>query len=211
MKSAARWILVATLAACLPLGGAARADDANFLYGQKSLGEDRFDVAGVDGQSQYGVALTFDFEWPVALAVDILTSSDDNTEQIVTGIEDYDLEFRTQVDTTELDVGVRKSWEGKVKPYVGAGIAYIQLDVRQTERGSLMGEDFSSTVLDDSDGSLGYWLGAGLIYRVGRSFNVGLDVRYSDASADLRPVGEQDGLKLDSGGTQYGIVIGYHW
>ena len=55
MSRAARWILIAVLASGLPLGQAALAGDANLLYGQKSLGEERFDVAGVDGQTQFGV------------------------------------------------------------------------------------------------------------------------------------------------------------
>ena len=211
MKRAARWILIAALAACLPLGQSALADDVNFLYGQKSLGEDELDVAGVDGQSQFGVALTLDFDWPVALAVDILSSSDNNTEQIVTGIEDYDLAFTTKAKTMELDVGVRKFWDGKIKPYVGGGIAFVQLDVKQTEFGSFFGNPFSDVLLDDSGSGLGLWLDAGFIYRLGPSFNLGLDVRYSNSSADLTPVGFTESVKLDSGGTHYGILLGYHW
>jgi opacity protein-like surface antigen len=211
MNRVARWILILALAACLPLGTAARADDLNVLYGQKSLSEDEFDVAGVDGQSQYGLVMNFDFDWPVVLAVDILSSSDDNTQSIVTGIEDYDLSFATEVETMELDVGVRKFWDWKIEPYVGGGIAYIQLDAKQTESGSFLGNPFSDVVLDDDDSGFGFWVGAGFLYRLGDNFNAGLDLRYSDSSADLTPVGFENSLKLDSGGTHYGIVLGYHW
>jgi len=211
MSRAARWILIAALTAGLPLGQAARADDVNVFYGQKSLGEDSFDRAGVDGQAQFGVTMNFEFDWPVALAVDILSSSDDNTEAFVTGIEDYDLAITTEVDTMELDVGVRKFWDWKVEPYIGGGLAYIQLDAKQTEFGSILGNPFSDVVLDDDDSRLGFWLNGGFVYRLGRNFNVGLDIRYSDSSADLTPVGFSESVKLDSGGTHYGILMGYHW
>mgnify|MGYP001821644057 CR=1 FL=1 len=211
MSRAARWILIAALAAGLPLGQAALANDVNLLYGQKSLGEDEFDVAGVDGQTQWGLMVNLEFDWPVALAVDILSSSDENTESIVTGIQGYDLAFTTEVETMELDVGVRKFWDWKVEPYIGGGIAYIQLDAKQTEFGSFLGNPFSDVLLDDDDSALGFWIDAGLIYRLGRKFNVGLDIRYSDSSADLTPVGFAESIKLDSGGTHYGIMLGYHW
>ena len=211
MSRAARWTLIAALATGLPLGQAALADDVNIFYGQKSLGEDEFDVAGVDGHTQFGVMMNFEFDWPVALAVDILSSSDDNTVDIVTGIEDYDLAFTTSVDTMELDVGVRKFWDWKVEPYIGGGIAFIQLDAKQTEFGSFFGNPFSDIVLDDDDSGFGLWLDAGFLYRLGRNFNVGLDIRYSNSSGDLTPVGFDESLKLDSGGMHYGVVLGYHW
>jgi len=211
MSRAARWILIAVLAAGLPLGQAALANDVNLLYGQKSLGEDEFDVAGVDGQTEWGLMVNLEFDWPVVLAVDILSSSDENTENIVTGIQGYDLSFTTEVETLELDVGVRKFWDWKVEPYIGGGIAYIQLDAKQTEFGSFLGNPFSDVLLDDDDSALGFWVDAGLIYRLGRKFNLGLDIRYSDSSADLTPVGFTESIKLDSGGTHYGIMLGYHW
>lgn len=211
MNRAARWILILALAVCLPLAPATLADDVNIFFGQKSLGEDEFDVAGVDGQSQFGVVMNFEFDWPVVLAVDILSSSDDNTRNIVTGIEDYDLAFTTKVDTMELDVGVRKFWDWKIEPYIGGGIAYIQLDAKQTEFGSFLGNPFSDVLLDDNDSTLGFWVDAGFIYRLGGKFNLGLDLRYSDSSADLTPAGFDESVKLDSGGTHYGITLGYHW
>jgi len=211
MSRAARWTLITVLAACLPLGQAALANDVNLLYGQKSLDEDEFDVAGVDGQTQWGVMVNLEFDWPVALAVDILSSSDENTVNVVTGIQDYDLAFTTEVETTELDVGVRKFWDWKVEPYIGGGIAWIQLDAKQTEQGSFMGNPFSDVLLDDDDSAIGFWVDAGFIYRLGRKFNLGLDVRYSDSSADLTPVGFTESVKLDSGGIHYGVTLGYHW
>jgi len=212
MRRTARWILCFSLAPCLLLGHPALADDANLLYGRKSLSEGVFDTAGVDAQSQIGVAVTLDFQWPVALAVDLLSSSDDQTDRFDTGPDSW-LAYSTSVDSLELNVGARKLWERKVlKPYVGGGLAWIQLDVRQTESGVLdPGGSYSDVLRDDSDSGLGFWLDAGLVYRLGRRFNVGLDVRYSNASAKLSPVGDLEGLTVDAGGMHYGILLGYHW
>ena len=210
MNRAVRWVLIAALASCLPFSQAALANDVNFLYGQYSLGEDFFDTAGVDSQSRLGVAVTLDFDWPVSLALDLLSSSDDNTDRFVLGPDSW-LAYTTEVDTMELDVGVRKLWDGRIQPYVGGGLAWITLDVKQTERGVIdPGGEFSDTFLNDDDSGIGFWLDAGLLYRVGQNFNIGLDVRYSDAgSMSLR--GDAGSLDLDSGGTCYGIVLGYHW
>jgi hypothetical protein len=154
--------------------------------------------------------LSFDFDWPVALAVDLLSSSEDSSRSVVTS---YALEYQTDVETTELGVGVRKFWGTKLRPYVGGGLAYVRLDGKQTMTGTL-GADlrlFSDTVVDDSDAGLGYWINAGLLYRLGRHVNIGLDLRRSDADAKLSPNQASSSVELDSGGTHYGVMIGYHW
>jgi len=202
--------LVFVLATALSSGLNWAGGDANFLFGQKSLSEDLFDSAGVDGQSQFGVAVTLDFDWPVMLAIDLLMSSDDKTRDISTS---FPLQVATDVDTTELDVGVRKFWErNQLRPYVGGGLAYVQLDAKQVESGSLgPGADFSDTIVDDDDSAVGFWLGGGLLYQATPRFQVGLDLRMSDADADLSGSGASSGIKLDSGGFHYGILLGYHW
>lgn len=202
-------ILVLTLG-----GGVAPAlaggGDVNFLFGQKSLSEDRLDSAGVDGQSQFGVSVTLDFQWPVMLAFDFLASSDDAIETVAAA---FPLQLDTEVDTTEVAVGVRKFWDrNKFQPFVGGGLAFIQLDARQTESGTLgPGIAFSTLIVDDDDSGVGLWLNGGVLYRLGDQINVGLDVRYSDASADLTPAQAGPDLGLDAGGVHYGLVVGFHW
>jgi hypothetical protein len=46
---------------------------------------------------------------------------------------------------------------------------------------------------------------------LGDHFNVGLDVRYSDADADLSSDEELPALTVDTGSVHYGIALGYHW
>ena len=51
----------------------------------------------------------------------------------------------------------------------------------------------------------------GFVYRVGSRLNVGVDVRYTDSDVKLTPDGNIGKVALDSGGTQLGVLVGYHW
>ncbi len=214
MIQSKRWVLMLVLgpflfAAPVLAGGG----DVNVLFGQKSLSEDTLDDAGVEGQSQFGVSVTLDFQWPVMLAVDLLSSSEENVQTSNLGVPGASLRLETDVDTTELAVGVRKFWgRNNFQPFVGGGLAYVQLDARQMESGTLgPGIPFSTLVVDDDDSGIGLWLNGGVLYRLGGQINVGLDVRYSDASADLTPAQAGPDLGLDSGGIHYSLAVGFHW
>jgi len=193
--------------------------DVNVFFGQRSISDDDLEDLEVDEPDQFGVVVSLDFDWPVALAIDLLSSSDDNSETFVYQYPGYTytVKYKVDVDILELDVGVRKFWGEKLRPYVGGGLAYAQLD-GQLKADAMFdpGPEFSFTLLDDSDSDIGFWLNGGFVYTL-RRFNVGVDIRYSDASADLalKPLTPGDpspgSVGVDSGGTQYGIVLGYHW
>jgi len=184
--------------------------EASLLLGQRALAEGELEDAGADSASQFGVAVSLDFDWPVALALDLLSSSDDETQDLSTS---FPFQIATDVETLEFDVGIRKFFleESKFRPYIGGGLAWIQLEATQVESGSFgPGTEYSTTVVDDDDAGAGLWLDGGFLYRFG-SFHVGVDVRWSDASADLIPNGSTGSVDLDSGGTQYSAAFGYHW
>lgn len=212
MTSSARVLAGVGMLGLLLCGtAAARSGDVNVIYGEKALDEDRFDESGVDKQPQIGVAVTLDFDWPVALAIDLLSSSEDETQSVASELGPLTVD--TDVETLELNVGVRKYWGTRDRVYVGGGLAYVQLDVKQTESGTLgPGSEFTDTILDDDGNGIGLWLNVGYVHRFGDHFNVGLDVRYSDAEADLTPEGSgASELTLDSGGLHYGVQLGFHW
>ena len=211
MKRIGQLVLILVLALGAGTGPAlARGGDVNVLFGQKSLSDSTLDAAGVDGQFQFGVSLTLDFEWPVTLAIDLLSSSDSTTQALPAALP---LQLDTDVSTRELDLGLRKFWgQNKIRPFVGGGLALVQLDAKQIESGMLgPGAPFSTLLVDDDDSGVGLWINAGLLYRIGDRFNVGLDVRYSNADVDLSAPTAGPALGLDSGGTHYGVVLGYHW
>lgn len=202
----AAFALVVGLVAARP---AIAAGEASVFFGQRAQSDDIVDAAGIDEVTQLGVMVTLDFEWPVSLALDLLASSDDNAET-VSGA--FPTVFDSEIETLELDVGVRKFWGQKARPYVGGGLAWVDLDGKQTESGTLGGSvTFTDLIVDDSDSGVGYWIDGGFVYAVRRSLIVGVDVRLTDSKVKLTPEGDVGKLELDSGGTQYGFTIGYHW
>lgn len=195
------------------LGGAqpalAAGGDANLLIGSKTVDDSTLDFAGVDGQSQFGVAVTLDFDWPVDLAFDLFSSSDSAARTVMAGMP---ITYATSVDTKELDVGVRKLWGDRAKPYVGGGLAWLQLDATQSMSGTLVGGGtFNTLLINDSGSAVGIWLNAGFLYRVTDSINLGFDLRNSNADVDVTPATAGVRTELGAGGTQYAVVVGYHW
>lgn len=166
----------------------------NFFLGQKILNEDSDDLESLDEQPQFGLLLDFKKEnWPVSLAIDYLSSKDDVTE--------FDpisaLNWTFELSTTELDVGLRKIFDGpgsQIKPYVGGGAAYISAESEITN-------GFWTETWDDN--GIGFWLNGGVYWTLGQGFNIGVDLRYSSAD-----VGEED---ADAGGTHVGLLLGFHW
>lgn len=159
----------------------------NFLLGQKTLDETEW--APVDKQGEFGVLVDFKQQnWPISIALDFLGSADEATE----------LGLNVEGITTEFDVGVRKIWgvEGSsIRPYIGGGIAFATADFRIT----------SGFPVSDDDNGTGIWLNGGIYWTLGQHFNLGLDLRYSQADVTLF------GVDVDAGGTHAGIILGYHW
>jgi opacity protein-like surface antigen len=187
------------------------AGDVNLLFGTRDSSEAILEEAGVDDLSQFGVAFSYDYGGPVMFAVDLLVASRDS-RQSVDAV--YPTVYWTDLKSTELDVGVRKLFgkENKLKPYIGGGLAWMRLDVFQVLNGSLgEGGEFTDTIVDDAESVFGFWVNAGLFYTLGEHFNIGLDIRYSDAQVNVSPIDGGRGLDFETGGTQYNVLVGYHW
>jgi opacity protein-like surface antigen len=202
--------IVAVLALLGSVPSLAADGDVSVLLGQKSASDDRLEVADVDAPLEFGVMLNLDFGWPVSLAFDLLRASDDATLDIPGA---FPSTLETDVDTTEFHAGARYFFR-KDKPfrmYAGAGAAFSQLDVKQVQNGSFgPGSEFSDTLLDDGGSGVGFWVDAGLLYRLNR-FQVGADVRYSDASVEVTAAGGDEPLDLDSGGLHAAVFVGFAW
>jgi len=161
--------------------------NVNFFLGKKSV--DSEDWAPVDDPVEFGVLVDFQpRDWPISVALDFLGSYD----QITQGGIKY------EGITSEFNAGVRKIWNvsgSNVRPYIGGGIAFIGAEFK--------GTDFN-TVSDDDNGT-GIWLNGGVYWTLGRHFNLGLDLRYSQADVTLF------GVEGEAGGTHAGLLLGYHW
>lgn len=193
-----KWLLLPLLALLLLPASASRSDakgDINFMLGFKHV--DDFEDLTLDGdlenQVALGVEMTFrGVDWPVGIAVDLLGSG---AEEEFTFLYQFDVEART----AELDVGVRKIWEipGKpVRPFLGGGLALA--------RGEIEASAFGLTA-DEDDTGVGFWLGGGVFWRIGDSFNIGLNLRYSAAEVEIE---DED---IDVGGLSTGLLLGFGW
>lgn len=169
--------------------------NVNGYIGFKFLEED--DWAPVEDHVEFGVM--FDFapskDFPVNFAIDLLVS---------VGAEDdyYDTFSGSYVDiygyTSELALGVRKYLaprDSKINPYIGFGLALIYAEY-ETE--------FGFITISDDDNAAGIWIDGGVLWTF-KHFNIGFDVRYSDAEVTLF------GIDAEAGGFHTGAVVGYHW
>jgi opacity protein-like surface antigen len=234
-----KWLFTLFVAALVMGTGSAMAEmkgEVNLFLGQKTFSENDLDDLepfidasrnmDVGSASEYGIGASFgNVDWPVMIAVDLLMAKDDDSVRA----DGYYYGFATEkveVKTTELNLGVRKFWAAKEKihPYVGGGLAYIKADVKDVAKlfsdngvGLKQTQIDEAVLVDDNDSGIGYWVNAGVMFRLTGKLSLGLDVRYSDADADLEEpqfIDKQsttDTFKVDTGGTHYGILFGYRW
>jgi len=157
--------------------------------GQKTLDDN--DWSPLDKQGSLGVIFDFKKEsWPVSIVVDLMVSGD---------IEENGL-LKDEAGTLETHLGARKIFElsnSSFQPYIGGGVSLVTASMEHKINGNRISKS------DDS--ATGYWVGTGMYYAVNNSFNLGFDVRYSQADVTLFDV------ERKAGGMHTGITAGYHW
>ena len=88
---------------------------------------------------------------------------------------------------------MRKVWEaGPARPYIGGGIAKLEAERKA-----------NGVTVDDT--TLGGWIGAGIFWRLGSRFNIGLAARVSRGQVTL------SGTDVEAGGTHAGLILGWGW
>jgi opacity protein-like surface antigen len=167
--------------------------NANLFIGGKMLDKD--DWEPLEEHVEFGFLLDFGkTDWPVNIAIDFLGSQDSDS------FEEYEYDYYYfydyKVTTTEINVGIRKSFGEVIRPYFGGGLAMITAKEEFTLQGLTYSED---------DTGLGYWINGGVYLTIGDALNLGLDVRYSAAKATLF------NYDAEAGGVHVGFVVGYHW
>ncbi|MCP5070599.1 MAG: outer membrane beta-barrel protein [bacterium] len=167
--------------------------NANALLGRKTLDEEGW--APLDEHVGIGVLLDFKKQtWPVAVAIDLLWSDDGEFERNpFTGQH-----ASADAETAEVGLGLRKTWDHylRARPYVGGGVAFISADVFVRVLG---------VRVSDSDEAGGIWINGGFYWTIGGGFNLGFDLRYSQAEVTLF------GVEAQAGGRQTSLLVGYHW
>lgn len=161
--------------------------DSNDWEAQGSAQRDWNDYSD---QSSIGVMSDFKMtSWPISIAIDAFASG---AESKVNG-------DKLHGGTAAVHLGVRKIWDigdSSFHPYLGGGLAIM---------GGTREQLVNGVKDDDRDATTGGWIGTGLYWRPHQSINIGLDLRYSSGDVELFSD------TVEAGGTQVGILVGYHW
>jgi len=190
-----RKVILATLMLVLMLShGSALAEEIDGNVGGM-IGQVQLEEKDWGDQDNHGaIGLISDFHIasaPFSLAVDLIGSGD----------EDDLADRKNEVYSAAAHIGVRQVFDDAVsvfKPYVGAGIALINVEMRTKDKQTGL-----SRVEDDS--GTGFWVGAGSYVEITDHFQVGLDLRYSDAEVRVFD------SKRQAGGLQTSASAGYYW
>lgn len=158
------------------------------FLGQKSLDDNDWPQHDEHGSA----GLLFDIKqanWPVSIAFDAFGTGDENKHGSV----------KQEAYTAAGHLGIRKIFDlagSSIRPYIGGGAAFVYAEVKDNSSGATQSDDDTGT---------GAWVGGGLYANLTTHFNLGLDVRYSDAEVSIF---DND---REAGGLNMGVSAGYHW
>jgi hypothetical protein len=158
--------------------------NVNFFLGGKTLDDE--DWEPVEEQAEFGIEVDFAKKtWPVNIAIDLMVSAK----------EENPLGINIKGETSEFNVGVRKIFDaGIMHPFIGGGISFISAEL------SIFG-------LGVSGNDTGYWVDAGIYWRLTEHFNLGFEVKKSSADVTFSDIS----VTADGGGEHFGLLLGYHW
>ena len=165
--------------------------NVQFLVGQRWL-SDAWDA--VDEPAVFGVEVDFAPETsPVRVALGAHLAADSSSLPGPIAGGDAEVGF------FELSAGflwhpVRKA---VVRPYIGGGVLTM---------GAAVGTDFDFFGADETDQSFGFYGNAGIFFKVGERFNIGVDGRLvRETSFELA------GIEIDGDYEQLSLLIGFSW
>jgi opacity protein-like surface antigen len=156
--------------------------------GSKHLDDN--DWSSLDSQEALGFMLDVKKKsWPVSITYDLIGSYEENKNG----------SLKDEAYTVENQIGIRKTFElesWKMRPYIGGGVTSVSAEIKNKT---------ATTSVKDNDDGTGVWIGAGWYVDVSESFDIGFDVRYSEAEVTLF---NQD---IEAGGMHYAATASYHW
>lgn len=160
------------------------------FLGRQSL--DNSDWANHDKMKSIGMIADFKTpSAPLSFAIDLIGSGD----------EDKFGALEQNAYSAQIHLGVRKVFEindSAFKPYIGGGLALIHSELEQKDL-------VTSSSRKQDDSANGGWFGVGTYVELSEHFQLGLDLRYSEADVTLF------GKTRQAGGTQTAFTAGYHW
>lgn len=187
-------VLVVVFAGLASGARAEMAGNVQFLVGQRWLEDDQW--SPIDEPPIFGVEVDFapkDSPIRVALAAIMSGESKSGSDPF------FGVPGDAQAGFFEISAGflwhpVKKAI---VRPYLGAGVLTM---------GATIDDDFGAFVSDDIDQSFGFYGNVGVFFKVGESFNIGVDGRIVRGT-DL----EFRGLEVNGDYEQVGLLIGFSW
>lgn len=197
------WVIPQTAGAYMPF-------NVNAFIGGKAMGND--DWGRYDDQAEFGVMADFKEKgWPVSLVVQGFYSADGESESHDTDYwgdgDDSYYYYGEEAYTSELNIGIKKIFNlsNAWNFYIGGGGALVKGGVEVTEVEYIDDHYYYRDTDKEDDTGYGYWAAIGFYKTFWRHFNVGLEVRYSDAEIKLF---DRD---TEAGGVHGGLVLGYSW
>lgn len=163
--------------------------------GNKTLAGDKNsedqDWSTFDELGSIGLVTDFKQEsWPMSLTLGVFISGNE---------EKYTGNNKQEMGTMELQLGIQKYFDiedSAITPYVALGVGYVSAEIHNTVDG---------VETKDDDTKAAGWAGAGFIVDINRHFDVGLDIRYSEAELTIFDV------ESDAGGLTTSVRVGYHF
>ena len=189
-------VLVPILLALAP-GGALAGGNANFTIGERSLGDE---WGPLDGQLMLGATVDWGpDDWPVHFAWGLNASADSEEEYYGNG----------EISAAIAELSFGALWlpirNKAVRPYLGAGIAstsvVYELDYYWGYSRDVDDQDFS------------YYANAGVYWRLGPRFNLGIDLRYGwgsefDLSFETK---FEEQYRVEGDYLAFSLLLGFGW
>ncbi len=168
-------------------GIAAAGGNVNGSVGIRHLNDDVIKDIGVDKQPMIGVLADFALgSTPLHIATGLQVSADENDT------DGYDI----TAAVADLSVGLKvMARSGSFRPYAGAGFV---------STGASVEDEYYDD--DDTDQSFGYYFGGGALFRIGKHFNLGADLRWI-AGGEV----ELFETEFDTDSFTASVLIGYGW
>ncbi|MGD8375070.1 MAG: hypothetical protein PVF68_02940 [Acidobacteriota bacterium] len=185
--------MLTILVVCLALSPTIWADsrgNLNFVFAGRAY-EDNDTWDPVDTQFAWGVDFDFGLpHWPVNWAFQFNGASQDKNIAVGSVLVPYELQV------LEFSTGVVKYWGKVTRPYIGGGISLVNVDTTSLVTAP-------GTSVDDT--TIGGYVDLGIIWRIGKLFNIGVDIRgmYADVELNTNDTSATYG--------QAGLVLGWGW
>lgn len=179
-----------------PSSSGGTAGNTQFLIGERYMTDNEF-WEPFDTQMMFGVEVDFA---PAKSPIHVALAGSFSTDDTRVVVPFHGATGDVRVGLAEFSAGFL--WHpvkrGIVRPYIGGGAVLIGASI-DTDIGSFFGDS-------DTDTSFGFYGNAGVFFKVGETFNIGVDGRVVRGTSF-----EFAGLDADGDYEQVAMLLGFSW